>query len=116
RAALGAEQLRPREAGRHGGEVHRYERLVAAPARAVDRARHQLLARAGLAADEDWHVHRRDAADLAPHAVHPGALAHQAERVAAGQVRDARAVEHEDDAPAEPEHGAAVEILGRQIE
>ena len=44
--------------------IHRHERLVGAAAEAVDHARHQLLAGAGLALDDDRRVGGRRAQNL----------------------------------------------------
>src|SRR5579875_1373832 len=56
RALLVAEQLRLEQALGHRAAIDRDEGLVAAGARAVDRARQQLLARAALAGDEHARV------------------------------------------------------------
>ena len=81
------EQLALEHAGRERGAVDRDERLVAVGGRAVDRARDQLLAGAGLAADQHRRARRRHRADLLPHVADRGALAEDV----AGLVRRASA-------------------------
>ena len=66
---LVAEQLALDEPGGQGRAVDLDERLVPAPAVRVDGPREQLLARAGLAADEHGGVGRCHAADLVQHRV-----------------------------------------------
>ncbi len=63
RALLVAEQLALEQRLGQRGAVDLDERAVRAPAQAVDRARDQLLARAGLARDEHGRVGRRNALD-----------------------------------------------------
>ena len=76
-AALVAEQLRLHERLRDGRDVDGDERRVLALAPAVDRARHQLLARAALAGDEHGGGRRRDLRDQLVEARHLGMPAHQ---------------------------------------
>ena len=63
RAVLGAEQLLLDPVGRHGGGVEHDEGAVRAMRLLVQKARGELLAGAGRAADQDAAVGRRDAVD-----------------------------------------------------
>ena len=65
-----SEQNRLDQVLRHGAAVHRDERLGAARARAVDRARDQFLADAGLAFDQDRNVRSRCLLHRAQHGLH----------------------------------------------
>jgi hypothetical protein len=85
-ALLVAEQLGLEEAVGDGSEVHRHEGLVAPGALAVDRARHQLLARSALPAHEHGGVSLGDLRDLLVEPDHGGMAAHQ-------RVEAVRAVE-----------------------
>ena len=75
RAALVAEQLALDQRRRQRRAVHAHERVTAAAAPAVHRAREQLLARAGLAEDHDRGVGRR-------HLEHPVECDAQRRRIA----------------------------------
>ena len=57
-SSLVAEQLAFEEPGRNGGTVQRDERKVPARAQAVNRARHQLLPRAGFPQDQHGRIGR----------------------------------------------------------
>jgi hypothetical protein len=77
-AALVAEQLGLDQRRRQRGEVDRDERRRRARRVVVDRARHQLLAGAGLAGDEHRRVRSRGAADQLPDRQHRRRRADQA--------------------------------------
>ena len=66
-ALLVAEQLGLEDAGRERRAVDAHERLLLARRVDVDRVRDELLAGAGLAAQEHRRRHRRDLADLVEH-------------------------------------------------
>ena len=68
RALLVPEHLALDEIARNRRAVHAHERAVASRARAVDRRRDELLARAGFAGDQHARVGRRDARDQSAHA------------------------------------------------
>ena len=81
-AALVAEKLALEQRLGNGRAIHRDERLPGAIAVLMDRARDQLLAGAGLAADQDGDGLCRDAADFFVKILHRAAAAD--ERVARG--------------------------------
>ncbi len=71
-AALVAEQLGVDQVGRDGAAVDPQERAGGPPRPLVDRPRHDLLARTGLAQDQDRRVRPRDQLDLLHHRPQPG--------------------------------------------
>ncbi len=73
-ALLVAEQLALQEAGGDGGAVELDERALAAGAQVVKGPGDELLARAGLAADQDGRAGGRDRLDLREHPAQGGAL------------------------------------------
>ena len=72
-----AEQFALHQVLGQGPAVHRHERHVRALTLLVQRARHQLLARAGLAEDHDGGVGRRHRRDQAVHRLHGRRTAYQ---------------------------------------
>ena len=90
RAPLVPEHLGLDQVARDGGAVDRDEGPAGAPARAVDRGRGQLLARAALAGDQHARLGRRHPLDQRADLLHRRALAHQ--RRPAAQLRVQRAV------------------------
>jgi hypothetical protein len=87
-----AEELALEERLAHGGAVHRDEGLVGPQRVRVDRARHELLARAALTRDEHGRVGRRDAHDASEHVPdRRGAADDVGEAVALAEARRHRA-------------------------
>ena len=74
-AALAPEQLALDERRRHRGAIHDHERPAAPRAAVVDRPRHQFLAGAGLAAQQDRCIGRRHLLDPRHHVAQGVALA-----------------------------------------
>src|ERR1051326_6120480 len=82
RALLMAEDLRLDQRRRDRAAVEGDERFVAPARKRVDRVRHDLLARARLADDEDVRVGVRDHLDLFEELLHPRGLADQVAELA----------------------------------
>src|SRR5712691_4075964 len=67
------EQLAFQELPRNGGTVDLHERAALPGRQVVNGSRHQVLSRAGFAADEDRDVDLGGLLDDLPHLLHPGA-------------------------------------------
>src|SRR5262245_20847225 len=87
-AALVPKEFAPEELGREVGAVERLERPLAATAEALDRLRHQLLARARFAADQDGHIDWREVLDVGEERLHSRALAN--DPLEGGKLRRSR--------------------------
>ncbi len=114
-AADGAEELGRGEAGGDGPDVDADAGRAVAPAGRVDGTRHELLARAGLAAHQHRHVEVGDAADLVAQPHDPFVFADQV-GVGRGRAGDRRRlVQEKHDAIGELEDDAATDLRGGEI-
>ena len=85
-AGLVAEQFARQHARRQGRTIHLHQQALAARAEHVDGPRHQLLAGARLAEDEDGAVGRRDLRDRPPDGLHGRSVAEQETETPAGPL------------------------------
>ena len=109
-----SEQLGGGERRRDGAHVHRQEGLVAPRAGLMDGVGDELLAGAGLAAEQHRHLEVGDAADLVADALEPLALADQSEAADRAQRQDRQRVQQQDDAVGELEDDPALDLLRRE--
>jgi hypothetical protein len=115
-AADGAEQLGRREGGRDRRHVDREVGPRAARTALVQGAGDQLLAGAGLAAQEHRHVEAGDALDLAAQDDHGRALADEAEIRCSGRAHGIEPGEQEDDPIGEEKDHAPLQALRRHLQ
>jgi hypothetical protein len=81
----------------------------------MDGLGHQLLARAGVAADEHRDVEVRHPADIGPHPHHGRAIAHQAEIAGLGLLGRRVLVQQQEDAARELDEHPVLQLLGRDV-
>jgi hypothetical protein len=114
-AARRAEELRGGERRGNRAQVEREIGPVPAWSGGVNGHGHELLAGAGLAAQQDRRGHRRDPPDLAAQEDHGGAVAGQAEALGLARQDGRQEVEEQRHAIGEQDDDAAFDFGGRDL-